>query len=395
MTFIDAIIVVLILWAALSGMRQGLIVAGLSLIGAVGGAILALRLAPLVMGQLSDTGARVALGIACVIVGVGLGELGGSTVGRALSRKVTWQPAVVVDRSLGLVGHTLAVILVTWLVALPLAAAPIPWLSSAVRSSTLLKVIDDGMPSGAEQISAVLGRALGESGLPTILEPLGRTPDSEVAAPDPALARSAAVLSARPSIVKVTADAPQCSRGMEGTGFVIAPGKVMTNAHVVAGSATTTVQTESETLPATVVLYDPETDLAVLSVPALKEKALTFDAQDQPSGTDAIVAGFPLNGPFTVVPARVATSFVLRGPDIYDSDTVRREVYTLRGVVRPGNSGGPLLASDGSVIGVVFGTAPDIADVGYALTGAEVADVLSVGRTDSSRASTGACIPQG
>jgi uncharacterized membrane protein required for colicin V production len=157
MTFVDAIIVVLILWAALSGMRQGLIVAGLSLIGAVGGAILALRLAPLVMGQLSDTGARVALGIACVIVGVGLGELGGSTVGRALSRKVTWQPAVVVDRSLGLVGHTLAVILVTWLVALPLAAAPIPWLSSAVRSSSLLKVIDDGMPSGAQQISAVLG----------------------------------------------------------------------------------------------------------------------------------------------------------------------------------------------------------------------------------------------
>lgn len=395
MTFIDAIIVVLILWAALSGMRQGLIVAGLSLVGAVGGAILALRLAPLVMGQLDDTGARVALGIACVIVGVGLGELAGSSVGRALSRKVTWQPAVVVDRSLGLVGHTLAVILVTWLVALPLAAAPIPWLSSAVRSSTLLKMIDDGMPSGAQQISAVLGRALGESGLPTILEPLGRTPDSAVAAPDPALARSAAVLSARPSIVKVMADAPQCSRGMEGTGFVIAPGKVMTNAHVVAGSATTTVQTESETLSATVVLYDPETDLAVLSVPELQENALTFDAQDQPSGTDAIVAGFPLNGPFTVVPARVATSFVLRGPDIYDADTVRREVYTLRGVVRPGNSGGPLLASDGSVIGVVFGTAPDVADVGYALTGAEVADVLSVGRNDTSRASTGACIPQG
>lgn len=394
MTFVDAIIVVLLIWAALSGLRQGLITAGLSLIGAVGGAILALRLAPLLMSQLADTGARVAIGIACVIVGVGLGELAGSWLGRSISEKVTWQPAVVVDRTLGLVGHTLAVILVTWLVALPLAAAPLPWLSSAVRSSTLLDTIDNAMPAGAQNISSALGRALGDSGLPSILEPLGRTPTEDVAAPDPALARDPAVLAARESIVKVMADAPRCGRGMEGTGFVIADDRVLTNAHVVAGSSSTTVETETGTLDAEVVGYDAETDLAVLQVPGLDAPALDFDPAAARSGTDAIVAGFPLNGPFTVVPARISTSVQLRGPDIYGEQTVQREVYTLRGVVRPGNSGGPLLAADGRVIGVVFGTAPDVADVGYALTGAEVQDELVAGRTDSSVEGTGACVPR-
>lgn len=395
MTFVDAIIVVLVLWAALSGMRQGLVTAGLSLIGAVAGAVLALRLAPLLMQQLADTGARVALGIACVIVGVGLGELGGSALGRSLSRRITWRPAVVVDRGLGLVGHTLAVVLITWLVALPLAAAPVPWLSSAVRSSTLLGLIDKGMPQQAQQISAVLGRALGDSGLPTILEPLGRTPNSQVAAPDPALARDPAVLATRDSILKVTADAQQCNRGMEGTGFVIARERVMTNAHVVAGASTTVVQTSDGALPATVVDYDPEIDLAVLAVPGLRAEPLRFDPATVGSGTSTIVAGYPLNGPFTVVPARVATDFTLRGPDIYQASTVRRHVYTLRGTVRPGNSGGPLLSSDGTVVGVVFGTAPDVADVGYALTGDQVAQTLRDGADDTTPASTGACVPSG
>ncbi len=394
MTFVDAIIIALLLWAALSGFRQGLIIAGLSLVGAVAGAVLALRLAPLVMGRLADIGARVALGVACVIVGVGLGELAGSWLGRQLSGRVTWRPAVMVDRVLGLIGHTLAVVLVTWLVALPLAAAPLPWLSSAVRSSALLNKIDKAMPDGAQNISAALGRALNASGFPSILPPLGRTPVGDVASPDPALARNAAVRSDEGSILKVLASADQCNRGMEGTGFVIAPEQVMTNAHVVAGSSSTVVEVDGQALPAQVVLYDPEVDLAVLHVPDLGRPPLRFDNTVRPSGADAIVAGYPLNGPFTVVPARISTEFNLRGPDIYQSTTVERGVYTLRAVVQPGNSGGPLLDRRGAVIGVVFGTAPDAAGVGYALTGDQLAGVLAAGKADTTAASTGACIPE-
>jgi len=390
-TFIDAIIVVLLLWAALAGLRQGLITAGLSLIGAVGGVILALRLAPLLMNRLQDTGAKVAIGVACVIVGVGLGELAGSWLGRQLSSKVTWHPAVLVDRTLGLIGHTLAVILVTWLVALPLAAAPIPWLSSSVRSSALLHRIDQAMPAGAQDISAALGRELSASGFPSILDPLGRTPNKDVPAPDPSLARNRAVQAAHRSILKVVAQAPQCDRAMEGTAFVIAPDRVMTNAHVVAGSSAVTVEVDGSSRRAEVVLYDPRTDVAVLAVPGLGRPALQFHPGPAASGTDVVVAGYPLNGPFTVVPARISTSFQLRGPDIYAAATVQRDVYTLRAVVRPGNSGGPLLSTDGAVIGVIFGTAPDVANVGYALTGAEVADELTAGRVDDSPAGTGAC----
>lgn len=391
MTFIDAIIVVLLLWAALAGLRQGLITAGLSLIGAVSGVILALRLAPLLMNRLQDTGAKVAIGMACVIVGVGLGELAGSWLGRQLSSKVTWHPAVLVDRTLGLIGHTLAVILVTWLVALPLAAAPIPWLSSSVRSSALLHRIDQAMPAGAQDISAALGRELSASGFPSILDPLGRTPNKDVPAPDPSLARNRAVQAAHRSILKVVAQAPQCDRAMEGTAFVIAPDRVMTNAHVVAGSTAVTVEVDGSSRRAEVVLYDPRTDVAVLAVPGLGRPALQFHPGPAASGTDVVVAGYPLNGPFTVVPARISTSFQLRGPDIYAAATVQRDVYTLRAVVRPGNSGGPLLSTDGAVIGVIFGTAPDVANVGYALTGAEVADELTAGRVDDSPAGTGAC----
>lgn len=394
MSFIDVIIIALLLWAAYAGYRQGLIVAVLSLVGVVGGALLALRLSPPLLATLADSGARLALGIACLVLGIGLGELAGSFLGRKLSRKVTWRPAVQVDRALGMIGHTFAVLLVTWMAALPLAAAPIPWLSSAVRDSALLAKTDAAMPAAARDLSAALGRALNSSGFPTILDPLGRTPAGNVAAPDPGDAGSSAIDKASRSVLKVLSEARQCNRGMEGTGFVIAPEYLMTNAHVVAGASLVAVEVGSERLRASVVRYDPHDDVAVLHVPGLTRPALKFASGPVEVGAGAVVAGYPLNGPLTVGAARIAQRFDLRGPDIYADATVLREVYTLRGTVRPGNSGGPLLAPDGTVIGVIFGAAPDVANVGYALTAEQVRDDVQAARGDRSAASTGACMPQ-
>jgi S1-C subfamily serine protease len=139
-----------------------------------------------------------------------------------------------------------------------------------------------------------------------------------------------------------------------------------------------------------VVLYDPNRDIAVLYVPGLNRRPLSF-AGPAPSGAAAVVAGYPENGPFTAVPARIAARTKVTGPNIYQDRTVTRQVYTVRGQVRPGNSGGPLLSSTGEVYGVVFAASVDQSQVGYVLTAAEVASDLRAGRNATATASTQGC----
>jgi S1-C subfamily serine protease len=325
------------------------------------------------------------------VAGVGIGEVAGATVGRAISKRVSWRPAQAVDRALGLVGYAVAVLVVIWLIAVPLAAVPVPWLSSAIRGSEVLSRVDQAMPSQAQQVSAQLREVFNDSGFPAILDPLAPTPNTAVDPPDAAAATTQAVQSAADSIVKVRAVAESCSRRMEGTGFVIGPGKVLTNAHVVAGSNRAAVEYGGQTLGGTVVLYDAQRDLAVLDVSDLTATPLALATSPAPAGADATVAGYPLDGPYTLTPARVRATIQLRGPNIYSDETVTREVYTIRAQVRPGNSGGPLLAPDGTVLGVVFGAAIDETDVGFALTAAEVEPVVQAGLTDDSAASTESC----
>lgn len=391
MSIVDAVLVVLLVLAAVSGFRQGLIAAMLTLIGAVAGAIVGIRLAPVLMAWVDDSSAKIALGVACVVVFVGVGEYAGSAVGRSLSRRVTWSPARGVDKTLGLFGHALAVLLVAWLIAIPLASVPVPWLSSALRSSAILGRVDEVVPDGAREIPARLGELFDDSGFPAILDPLAPTPTIAVEAPDPALAADPVVAAVRPSILKIKTSSEQCGRGTEGSGFVVGDGRVMTNAHVVAGSSRAIVEVEGERLPADVVVYDAERDLAVLDVEGLDLPALTFAAETADTGQDAIVAGYPLDGPFTVTPARIRQQVQLRGPDIYSSSQVVRDVYTVRGSVRSGNSGGPLLATDGEVLGVVFGASIDDPDVGFVLTAEEVAPVLAQGLAAGEPVATGAC----
>ena len=160
----------------------------------------------------------------------------------------------------------------------------------------------------------------------------------------------------RPSVVKIEGVAPSCQQALEGSGFVVSAERVMTNAHVVAGTRRLTVQTEGgDSLAAKVVLFDSRTDIAVLDVPGLSAKALQFDDSSAKPGADAIVLGYPEAGPFTSTAVRVRETINLSGPDIYRTNQVLREVYTVRGTIRQGNSGGPMIDPDGDVLGVVFG----------------------------------------
>ena len=191
--------------------------------------------------------------------------------------------------------------------------------------------------------------------------------------------------------MKIVGTAPSCSRTLEGSGFVIAPEHVLTNAHVVAGVRNgPVVIAHHRSFHASVVLYDPERDVAVLYVPALGSPALPF-AFHASAGDSAIVAGYPLNSHFTAVPARIGNEEPANSPDIYQEHIVTRDIYAVRAVVQPGNSGGPLLSTRGSVYGVVFAAATDVADTGYALTAGEVASDVSAGRTATARVSTEAC----
>ena len=167
---------------------------------------------------------------------------------------------------------------------------------------------------------------------------------------------------------------------------MVAPNRVMSNAHVVAGSDSVTVEVDGETYDAGVVSYDPNADISILDVPDLPSPPLAFAETPAPTGTDAVVMGYPGGGDFVATPARVREIIELNGPDIYRTTTVTREVYTIRGTVRQGNSGGPMINRSGKVLGVVFGAAVDDADTGFVLTGDEVSRQLAkIGNTAAGR----------
>jgi S1-C subfamily serine protease len=199
-------------------------------------------------------------------------------------------------------------------------------------------------------------------------------------------------VAAQASLVKVTGVAAACRRGQEGSGWVLAPGRVVTNAHVVAGIEDVTVRVRGTgpALHGSVVVFDPQRDLAVISVPGLNAPALPLGT-DLARGAEAVVAGFPLDGPLRLDAARVRQVINATGQDIYGQPGVTREIYSLLTRVEPGNSGGPLLSSAGQVVGVVFAKSLDDDQTGYALTLAEAAPVLTAAAGAQGRVDTGAC----
>jgi len=188
--------------------------------------------------------------------------------------------------------------------------------------------------------------------------------------------------------------ANDCGRGVEGSGFVYAPNRLMTNAHVVAGVDDPEVQIDGDTEVARVVDYDPELDLAVLAVDTGDIPALDFDVESGGgAGSDDPVAivGYPQDGPFDIEPGRVREEQTLRSPDIYGGGTVLRQVFSLRGLVRPGNSGGPLVSRSGKVFGVIFAASVSDKQTGYALTADQVGKAAAEGLTADQRVSSGNC----
>lgn len=399
MNVLDILLLAAAVWFAVIGYRQGFVVGILSVIGFLGGGLVAVYLLPILWDQVTDgsevssTAAIVAVVI--VIVCASVGQAFTTHLGNKLRRYITWSPARAVDATGGALVNVVAMLLVSWLIGSALAGTSLPTLGKEVRSSSVLLGISRVMPPQASTWFTDFSSVLAQNGFPQVFSPFANEPITEVRAPDPALVGSPVAARARESIVKVVGTAPSCGKVLEGTGFVFSGRRVMTNAHVVGGVDEPTVQVggQGRLYDAKVVLYDWRRDIAVLDVPDLKAKPLQFTDTDHDAatGNSAIVAGFPENGSYDVRAARVRARIDANGPDIYHRGTVRRDVYSLFTTVRQGNSGGPLLTPDGKVYGVVFAKSLDDPDTGYALTADEIRQDITQGRTANQQVDSQGC----
>lgn len=390
-SFIDIVLIVLIVLFAINGYRQGFVVGVLSFVGFIGGALIGLQLSPYAARRFDSPTAKVVVALIVVLIIAVLLQALAAVLGSRIRRSIHGRAAEVIDDLGGALVSVLAVLVVAWMVAVPLGSSSIPSLAKGVRTSEIMHGVDRAMPSDARVLYGRLRDTISTSDFPDVFGGLTPTDVRAVRAPDPKLANSPAVQRLHRSVVKIVGDAPSCSRRIEGSGFVFAEHHVLTNAHVVAGTHHVVVETQGGRLPATVVEYDSQRDLAVLYVPDLTAPVLPFAKDSANEGNNAIVLGYPLDGPYTAAPARVRDRRNIRGPNIYNSSTVVREVYTIRSQVRSGNSGGPLVKADGSVYGVIFAAAADDPKTGFALTAAEAAPVVDQGRDATGPVGTGTC----
>ena len=390
--WLDIAVLAVAFIAAIAGWRSGALGGLMSFLGFILGAAAGVLLAPHIVGHMTGVRTKLFVALFLILALVVVGEVAGVVLGRAVRAAIRNPTLRTVDSIVGVGLQLVAVLITAWLLATPLTSSGQPNLAAAVRGSKVLKQVDDVAPTWMKAVPERIKALWDTSGLPDVLQPFGRTPIIPVNPPDAALAANPVVTTAERSVVKIRGLAPSCQKVLEGTGFVVGQNRVMSNAHVVAGSKSVTVQTsDGQEYDAHVVSYDPDADISILDVPNLTAAALVFDEVQARTGTDAIVLGYPGGGDFSATPARIREVIELKGPDIYRSKTVTRQVYTIRGTVRQGNSGGPLIDLNGMVLGVVFGAAVDDAETGFVLTTEEVSRQLrQIGNTEA--VATGTCI---
>ena len=390
---IDVILVIVVASYAVSGYRQGLAVGALSLGGFLVGALVAMTVVPPLAEGLEKDIRRSFIVLLCVLLFAWLGQLAGALVGARLRQNLTVRSAQIADQVLGMLAGVVAVVLVLWFVGGALRASPAVDVNRAVSSSRLLGAVNRVMPKDLGVLADNFRQAVQSTDFPRVFEGVAPEQILPVPIPNQRAFSPAFIDRAKKSTVKILGEAPDCRQGQEGTGSIVAAGRVVTNAHVVAGVREPTVQVggEGTRFPASVVLFNPQRDIAVLAVPGLTAPAVALATGNLPRRADALVAGFPRNLDYNARAARVRNVINALGEDIYGKPGVEREVYSLYAEVEPGNSGGPLLDTNGRLAGIVFARSLDDAVTGYALTVDEVRSDILKGIRASSPVSTGGC----
>lgn len=261
-----------------------------------------------------------------------------------------------------------------------------PW-QRQIRSSRIVAVLSGTLPP-APNVLTRLGHLIDPNGFPQVFA--GLEPSVQTDAPLPDMGElNAAVLQDRPSVVKI--EGKGCGGVIEGSGFVVSNDEVVTNAHVVAGVAEPLVADQGGAHRATAVSFDPNLDIAILRVGGLTGKPLNLNAQTAAAGTPAAVLGYPGGGGFTAGPAAILEFFTATGRNIYNQGRTDRDIYSLKGDVQQGNSGGPVIAKDGSVIGVVFAKSTSYNQVGYSLAMQAVIQKVNDAGSSTAAVGTGSC----
>lgn len=391
---LDLALVLLVIGSMAMGWRQGAVAALLSILGVIAGGVVGLELAPQAMDLVEGGAARMAVGLSVLVGLVVIGHTVGAVAGQSLRNRMHSPMVVGVDSGFGAVVQALMTLLVVWMISLPVATAMPGPTGDAIRGSRVLATVDEMAPDALAGLPSRIVRRIDDSGVPAAIAPFEQRRPQNDAPADPSVVDPAVVEQVRPSVVRVLGEAPQCSRLLQGTGFVVAPDLVVTNAHVVAGVDTVRLETVAGLVDAMVVHFDPLDDIAVLRSWNLPLDPLDWASAEGQVGDGAVVLGFPESGPFTATPARVDDRLLIRGPDIYAATRHDREAYVLRSDVRHGNSGGPLITGDGRALGVVFGAGVNDDQTGYALTAAEAREHIDQARNAEAPVDTRECVAQ-
>ncbi len=383
MTSIDWLIVAFTVLLAIYGYLQGFIVGALSLLGFALGAFLGTRLAPLVLSGGSRSQYAPLLGLLGALLAGGVLASGFEGLGVHARSALRLPGLRAIDGLLGALLTACVGLGIAWIVgAVALQSAGSRPLRTDIQRSAILSELNQLLPPSGPILHA-LARF---DPLPSV-----RGPAADVPAPTRGILATSGVRAARPSVVKVLGTA--CGLGIEGSGWVAAPGLVVTNAHVVAGETDTSVEPNGNApgLPAHAVEFDPHNDLAVLSVSGLVAPALRL-APDPHPGTPAAILGYPLDGGFDAEPGRIGQTQVFSTEDAYGNGPVLRSITPLRGGVRPGNSGGPMVDAAGQVVATVFAALTGGSHAGgFAVPDSVVRAELAAARSHGAPVSTGPC----
>ncbi|MCL4446299.1 MAG: MarP family serine protease [Actinobacteria bacterium] len=388
MNVVDIVILVIVVGSALHGLRLGALAQISTFVGFLAGIALGTFLALLEAPHLSSPEPRIAVVIVLIIFPAMLFAALGRYAGLRSNSVLRRHHLGAIDSALGVTFAVISVLLSVWILAYLVSNTRYTWLSAAVQRSAIVRGLDNVMPAAPSTLTQVQS-FLSDEGFPPVFSGLTPLSTSRVATPSSAQAQLIAAR-ASSSTFKITGSA--CGYLLEGTGFVVAPGLLLTNAHVIAGETHTQVWDAGTPYPATPILFDPNFDVALLRTTAPLAAPLQLDSAPVQRGTSAAVVGFPENGGLTTTPAGVAANLTARGPNIYSQGSVVRSIYEIDATVRPGNSGGPLVAQNGQVIGVVFSRSTVDPSVGFALTSPGVLRHVISALSDTSAVRTGQCV---